>query len=158
RPDGALNSARIRGGKHSNMSAFSTRRSYRQVALAAALGGAALLAACQQPNKPAPIVVAPRATEPAPVATTVAPTPAPTALAGRPQYQMNAQHTGRSPYSGPNAPRLLRSFDSAAMPVQAPGDPRPEIQSSAAIAPDGTIYVGTFRGTLLALRDPGTGD
>src|SRR5262249_16840180 len=50
------------------------------------------------------------------------------------------------------------SFDSAVMPVQAPGDPRPEIQSSAAIAPDGTIYVGTFRGTLLALRDPGTGD
>jgi outer membrane protein assembly factor BamB len=77
---------------------------------------------------------------------------------GRPMYQMNAQHTGISPYVGPSSPRLLRSFDSAAMAVQNPGDPRPEIQGSAAIGPDGTIYVGTFRGTLLALRDPGTGE
>jgi len=90
----------------------------------------------------------------APAAAVNAPAPAP---AQRAMYQMNAQHTGVSPFIGPLKPKLLRSFDSGAMTVQAPGDPRTEIQSSAAIASDGTIYVGTFRGTLLALRDPGTG-
>jgi outer membrane protein assembly factor BamB len=70
---------------------------------------------------------------------------------------MDAQHSGRSPYAGPSQPALLRSFDSAALPVQAPGDPRPEIQSSAAVGPDGTIYLGNFPGNLLALRDPGNG-
>jgi large repetitive protein len=70
---------------------------------------------------------------------------------------MDAQHSGRSPYAGPAQPVLLRSFDSASLPTQSPGDPRPEIQSSAAIGPDGTIYLGNFPGNLMALRDPGTG-
>ncbi|HEX8967629.1 MAG TPA: PQQ-binding-like beta-propeller repeat protein [Chloroflexota bacterium] len=90
----------------------------------------------------------------APAIQTVAAAPT---LAGRPEYQMDAQHTGRSPYAGPNWPTLLRSFDSAALPTVAPGDPRPEIQSSAAVAPDGTIYLGNFPGNLMALRDPQDG-
>ena len=70
---------------------------------------------------------------------------------------MDAQRTGRSPYVGPADPILLRSFDSAALPTQAPGDPRSEIQSSAAVGPDGTIYLGNFPGNLMAFRDTGDG-
>src|SRR5207248_2651234 len=32
---------------------------------------------------------------------------------GRPMYQMDAQHTGRSPYIGPRQPLLLRTFNTS---------------------------------------------
>ncbi len=75
-------------------------------------------------------------------------------------YQMDPRHTGRSPYAGPARPVLARSFDTAhpSLAFADPGDPRHEIQSSAAIAPDGTIYIGNFPGGLYALRDPGEGE
>jgi hypothetical protein len=72
-----------------------------------------------------------------------------------PQYQMDPQHTGRSPYTGPRGLRLLRSFQ-ADQPQFLPGDApnhTPDFQSSAAIGPDGTIYIGFHGGTLFALRD-----
>jgi outer membrane protein assembly factor BamB len=70
-------------------------------------------------------------------------------------YQMNPQHTGRSPYAGPERVALRQSVDTASLSrsLVDPGDPRFEIQSSAAIAQDGTIYIGNFPGELLALRD-----
>jgi outer membrane protein assembly factor BamB len=123
--------------------------------------GASLLAACQAP--PEKIVVNTRPAAELPSSAVIAAAPAPIVvstiptIAGRPQYQMDAQHSGRSPYAGPSQPVLLRSFDSAALTTATPGDPRPEIQSSAAIGPDGTIYLGNFPGNLLALRDPGAG-
>jgi outer membrane protein assembly factor BamB len=73
-------------------------------------------------------------------------------------YQMDPQHTGRSPHVGPRRAVLLRSFDSGSFPTQDPALPRPDIQSSAAIGPDGTIYIGNYPGNLFALRDPGSGD
>jgi len=73
-------------------------------------------------------------------------------------YQMDPQHTGRSPHAGPRQLVLLRSFDTANVETADPGDPRPNIESSAAIGPDGTIYIGNFPGNLFALRDPGNGD
>jgi outer membrane protein assembly factor BamB len=81
-------------------------------------------------------------------------------VSGRPMYQMNQRHTGRSPHVGPDQVALRRSFDTAqpGLRLEDPGDPRPEIQSSAAIAPDGTIYIGNFPGALYALRDSATGD
>lgn len=132
-----------------NLRLFPRRRALMILSL-----GLALTAGCTA--APAPIVVK---AVPQP---TVAPVPAVhaalvQAVAGRPQYQMDAQHAGRTPYAGPVAPILLRSFDSAALVTQAPGDLRPEIQSSAAIAPDGTMYLGSFPGNLMALRDPGSG-
>jgi outer membrane protein assembly factor BamB len=115
--------------------------------------GLGLLVACTA--TPAPIRVA------APAEPTVGAPAAPAAqapvVAAVPQSPLDAQHSGRSPYAGPSQPTLLRSFDSAALPTAARGDPRFEIQSSAAIAPDGTMYLGNFPGNLMALRDPGAG-
>src|SRR5919197_2676739 len=115
----------------------------------ASLGGTGLLAACQGTREPAA-------------------TPAPGGNGGqavrevgpaaRPMYQMDPQHTGRSPHAGPRRATLVRTFDTTSVETREPGDPRPEIQSSAAIAPDGTIYIGNFPGILCALRDPGKGD
>ena len=73
---------------------------------------------------------------------------------GRPMYQMDAQHTGRSPHIGPRQPILLRSFDVSRADVPDPIFGNSDIQSSAAIAPDGTAYIGLHSGTLFALRDP----
>ena len=72
---------------------------------------------------------------------------------------MDAQHTGRSSYAGPTDPVQLRTFDTLnpGVPTDQPGDPRPDIQSSASVGADGTIYLGNFRGNLEALRDPGSG-
>jgi outer membrane protein assembly factor BamB len=70
-------------------------------------------------------------------------------------YQMDAQHTGRSPYAGPRRPTLVRSFDTNT-PELLPADAlirRPDFQSSSVIAPDGTIYIANFAGWLFALRD-----
>jgi outer membrane protein assembly factor BamB len=69
-------------------------------------------------------------------------------------YQMDAQHTGRSPYVGPRQPLLLRTFDTSVVDVPDPVVDTSDIQSSAAIGPDGTAYIGLHNGTLFALRDP----
>jgi outer membrane protein assembly factor BamB len=73
---------------------------------------------------------------------------------GRPMYQMDAQHTGRSPHVGPRQPILLRTFNTSRVEVPESIFGNSDIQSSAAIAPDGTAYVGLHSGTLFALRDP----
>jgi outer membrane protein assembly factor BamB len=145
----------------------------------AALGGVSLLAACQSQGQPSPVPPAPvspagaapsaaLAASPAVVASPAAASPVPAAspspvatgaaLAGRPMYQMDPQHTGRSPHTGPRGAVLLRTFDSGSFPTQDPAIPRPDIQSSAAIGSDGTIYIGNYPGNLFALRDPGSGD
>jgi outer membrane protein assembly factor BamB len=77
---------------------------------------------------------------------------------GKPMYQMDPQHTGRSPYAGPRQLAVLRTFATGA-PELTPSDPlvpAPDIQSSSSIGPDGTIYIGNFPGTLFALRDSPT--
>jgi outer membrane protein assembly factor BamB len=125
---------------------------FRWIGPAVALVALALLAACQA--APETIVVRPSIQVSAAIS-------APAAWdAGRLMYQMTPQHTGRSPFAGPRQPVLHRSFDTANPGFQTtePGDPRPEIQSSAAVGPDGTIYIGNFPGNLFALRDPGSGD
>ena len=66
---------------------------------------------------------------------------------GKPMFQDNPQHTGVSPYAGPKSARVLGSFD-----TRQPGDPRADIQSAPAIAPDGTAYIGNFRGTFSAVK------
>src|SRR5947209_764636 len=47
------------------------------------------------------------------VAVAASPSPArPSAtVLGKPMYQVDAQHTGRSPYAGPRRPTLVRAFD-----------------------------------------------
>src|SRR6266498_3065486 len=91
------------------------------------------------------------------VAAVASPSPAPAAAGGgKPQYQMDAQHTGRSPHAGPRRLTLLRSFNTAA---NRPADallPSGDIQSSTAVGPDGTIYATNFAGQLFALRDGST--
>jgi len=69
-------------------------------------------------------------------------------------YQMDAQHTGRSPYTGPRHPLLLRTFNTSVVRVPDPVYGESDIQSSAAIAPDGTAYIGLHNGTLFALHEP----
>jgi outer membrane protein assembly factor BamB len=69
-------------------------------------------------------------------------------------YQMDAQHTGRSPNRGPREARLLRSFETGNFQVRDQPTPQPDIQSSAAVGPDGTIYIANHEGVLFALRDP----
>jgi len=73
---------------------------------------------------------------------------------GRPMYQMDAQHTGRSPSIGPRQPILLRAFNTSQVEVPDPVFGTADIQSSAAVGPDGTAYIGLHSGTLFALRDP----
>ncbi|GAC1314728.1 MAG: hypothetical protein NVSMB2_04670 [Chloroflexota bacterium] len=73
---------------------------------------------------------------------------------GRPMYGVDAQHTGQSPHTGPRHPLLLRSFNTAYVPVPDPIFGNADIQSSAAVGSDGTIYIGLHSGTLFALRDP----
>jgi outer membrane protein assembly factor BamB len=72
--------------------------------------------------------------------------------AGKPMFQDNPQHTGLSPYAGPRSARVVATFD-----TRQPGDPRADIQSAPAIGPDGTIYLGNFRGTFSAVRLPPSG-
>jgi len=85
----------------------------------------------------------------------VAPAPAFAGLTmGRPMYQNDAQHTGRSPHTGPREVVLLRTFNASRIEVPDPVFGNADIQSSAAIAPDGTAYIGLHSGTLFALRDP----
>jgi outer membrane protein assembly factor BamB len=74
-------------------------------------------------------------------------------------YQVDAQHTGRSPYAGPSKSVLLRTFEMSSLLTTVAGaaPPREDIQSASAIGPDGTIYLADFPGNLVALRDPGQG-
>jgi outer membrane protein assembly factor BamB len=69
-------------------------------------------------------------------------------------YQIDAQHTGRSPHVGPSEVILLRTFNASRVDVADPTFDSADIQSSAAIGPDGTAYIGLHNGTLFALRDP----
>src|SRR6266542_1834352 len=92
---------------------------------------------------------------------TVEPTAVPTTpkLVGRPMYQMDAQHTGRSPNRGPREPKLMRSFNTGNFQIRdgSTTTPNPDIQSSAAVGSDGTIYLANHQGVVFALRDPHTG-
>jgi len=84
------------------------------------------------------------------------PSPAAASVAGKPMYQMDALHTGRSPYSGPKQLNLLRSVATTA-PELRPADQAtvttPDIQSSTVVGPDGTIYATTFAGWTYAFKD-----
>jgi outer membrane protein assembly factor BamB len=76
-------------------------------------------------------------------------------VVGKPQYQMDWQHSGRSPHTGPRNLALSRTFETN-QPDLRPDDglvPTPDIQSSTSIAPDGTIYATNFIGWLFALKD-----
>src|SRR5204863_291654 len=55
---------------------------------------------------------------------------------------------------GPRQPILLRTFYTSRVEVPDPVFGNADIQSSAAIAPDGTAYIGLHSGTVFALRDP----
>ncbi|MBV9582773.1 MAG: PQQ-like beta-propeller repeat protein, partial [Chloroflexi bacterium] len=77
---------------------------------------------------------------------------------GKPQYQMDALHTGRSPYMGSQRLAITRTFDTS-QPDFRPDDalvPTADIQSSTSIGPDGTIYATNFPGWLFALKDSPT--
>src|SRR6266511_3632877 len=147
----------------------------------AALAAVPLVAACsaELSTRPTSASATPAAAGPAlldllePTATiapTVAPTALPTAVieptpapaprqVGRPMYQMDAQHTGRSPNRGPREPKLMRSFNTGNFQIRdgSTTTPNPDIQSSAAVGSDGTIYLANHQGVLFALRDPHTG-
>ena len=77
----------------------------------------------------------------------VYPTPTPTipTAAPWPMFSHDPQHTGRSPYTGPELPSLRWSFQT--------GD---KIYSSPAIGSDGTIYVASDDGNLYALNPDGS--
>jgi outer membrane protein assembly factor BamB len=78
------------------------------------------------------------------------------AVAGKPMYQMDALHTGRTPHTGPRRLALLRSIGLTAPELRPPDAPpvtTGDIQSSTVVGPDGTIYATTFAGWTYALRD-----
>src|SRR5439155_13815439 len=77
---------------------------------------------------------------------------APPATGGKPMFQDNPQHTGLSPYAGPRNPHVVGSFD-----TRQAGDARADVQSASAIGPDGTVYLGNFRGTFSAARATASG-
>jgi len=62
-----------------------------------------------------------------------------------PMFGQNPQRTGRSPYSGPEVPKLKWSFTTGS-----------RIYSSPAIGADGTIYVGSIDNNLYAINPDGT--
>jgi outer membrane protein assembly factor BamB len=99
---------------------------------------------------------------PSPVAARAA-TPAQSnpSVVAKPMYQMDPQHTGRSPFNGPRRLARLRTFDTNQADLR-PADvlvPTLDIQSSTVVGSDGTIFATTMGGWLLALRDsPAAGD
>jgi len=62
-----------------------------------------------------------------------------------PMFGQNPQRTGRSPYSGPEVPKLKWSFTTGS-----------RIYSSPAIGADGTIYVGSIDNNLYAINPDGS--
>lgn len=60
-------------------------------------------------------------------------------------FRHDPQHTGRSPYIGPEVPNLLWTFSAGGW-----------IQSSVAIGEDGTLYVGSTDKNLYAINPDGT--
>jgi outer membrane protein assembly factor BamB len=71
---------------------------------------------------------------------------------------MDARHMGRSPHTGPKNLAVSRTFNTN-QPDLRPDDaagPGPDIQSSTAIGPDGTIYATNFVGWLFALKNSTT--
>ncbi|MBU1627889.1 PQQ-binding-like beta-propeller repeat protein, partial [bacterium] len=62
-----------------------------------------------------------------------------------PMYQQNPQHTGQSPYSGPELPKVLWKYFSGYA-----------FSTDPAIAPDGTIYIGGHDYCLYALNPDST--
>ncbi len=126
---------------------------------------AAAAAPTTAPATATPAAAAPTATTTSAVAAspiaqpTVAPAAQAEVTAGKPMYQVDPFHTGRSPHTGPTHGVVLRTFDAAHPPVPTvhPATPRMDIQSSSVIGPDGTIYIADFPGNLFALRDPGQG-
>lgn len=92
-------------------------------------------------------------TPPAPPSVTAIPTRPRRRAIGKPMYQMDAQHTGRSPNRGPRQARVLSTFETSRYAVSDGASPKPDIQSSAAIGPDGTVYLGNHQGVLFALQD-----
>ena len=119
---------------------------------AAAAGSPAPAAAVSPVAKPAASV----GPSPSPaVAAAASPSPAAGGVVGKPMYQMDATHSGRSPHTGPRSFAIARTFETN-QPDLRPSDaggPGPDIQSSTAIGPDGTIYATNFVGWLFALKD-----
>lgn len=130
-------------------SVASRRRFLSGTAGLAFLGGFGLLAVCRDTA---------HASTPVVVETAAQAAPADQPVVGKPMYQVDARRSGRSPHAGPRRAVLLRTFESGAFPTEQPAFSRPDIQSSSAIGPDGTIYIANFHGNLFALRDPGSGD
>ena len=116
----------------------------------------ALNAACGQQATTVTVTPPPSGSQSTPVTASL---PSASGPPAKYMYQMDPQHLGRSSVAGPRQAALLRTFDTTNPGVDTPepGDARPEIQSSAAIGGDGTIYIGNFPGNLFALRDPGSG-
>ncbi len=77
----------------------------------------------------------------------------PAAVQGKPQLQEDAQHTGRSPYAGPRQLQVARSFQAVVPSDPATSSGNNDVQSDLVIGPDGTIYLSTFPGSVLALAD-----
>ena len=140
------------GSLHGKTPSQAKRRVFSLATLLAVVG---LGVACGQP--PTITVTPPPSGAQSGPATAPGSTPA--GPPAKQMYQMDPQHLGRSSFAGPRQASLLRTFDTTNPGVDTPepGDPRPEIQSSAAIGADGTIYIGNFPGNLFALRDPGGG-
>jgi outer membrane protein assembly factor BamB len=122
----------------------------------AAAGSPSPAAAASPVAKPAASV----APSPSAAVASASPSPAVAAggIAGKPMYQMDPQHTGRSPYRGAQQIGIKRTFNTN-QPDLRPSDalgPGPDIQSSTAVGPDGTIYATNFIGWLFALKDSPT--
>ncbi|MBV9170377.1 MAG: PQQ-like beta-propeller repeat protein [Chloroflexi bacterium] len=129
-----------------------------------AAGAASPAAAAPSPaaaTSPVPKPAAAASPSPSPgVVASASPSPslAAGAVVGKPQYQMDALHTGRSPHTGTRSLAIARTF-STNQPDLRPEDalgPGPDVQSSTAIGPDGTIYATNFIGWLFALRNSST--
>jgi outer membrane protein assembly factor BamB len=111
------------------------RRLLRGLAALAGLAGLSAASACAN-SPPAPVGARP----------------------AKPMYQMDPRHSGRSPFRGPRHLALLRRFDAGQVPLSDPAFATADIQSSAAVDTEGTIYIGLHAGILFALRDPGRGE
>lgn len=101
--------------------------------------------ASAKPAASASAPISPAATEPA-----GNPGVTPAAASGKPQLQVDAQHTGRSAYVGPQAFKLVGTYQTTVPPNPATSN-RPDIQSDPVIGADDTTYVDNFPGLLVAL-------